>query len=207
MTDYVEITLRRNRGWPWPEDSWGLTPMFGEDGWCRSCGVPQHEQSGSIILQRRGLAAIAGGWVPNWQFDVYCLEKGLAARAAEAFGVGLRPVEWVKRPPGEARQVVIRSTAEPWFNPSELAERISHVHGEASKTCEVCGVTRWLPVGLDILPRPPATAVVGAPAVIACPEWFGVGKRSFRQILWRRDLADFLLAASPRDFKIQDLGW
>lgn len=35
MNDYVEIVLRRNRGWPWPEDSWGLSPMYGEDGWCR----------------------------------------------------------------------------------------------------------------------------------------------------------------------------
>lgn len=206
MTDYVEITLRRNRGWPWPEDSYGLTPMFGADGWCHACGVPRQEQTGSIILQRKGLATIAGGWVPNWQFDVYCLEGALAARTAEVFGVDLRPVEWVKSPPGEAQQVVILSTAEPWFNPSELAERVSRVHGEASKTCEVCGVTRWLPVGMDVLPRPPGTAFVGEPAVVASPEWFGVGKRSFRQILWRRDLADSLIAASPKDFKVQDVG-
>lgn len=32
MNEYVELYLKRNRGWPWPEDSWGLTPMFGEDG-------------------------------------------------------------------------------------------------------------------------------------------------------------------------------
>jgi hypothetical protein len=41
--------------------------------------------------------------------------------------------------------------------------------------------------------------------VVASPEWFGAGKQSFRQILWRRDLADFLVAASPKDFKVQDV--
>ena len=206
MTDYVGITLRRNRGWPWPENSWGLTPMFGADGWCHACGVPRHEQTGSIILQRSGLVTLAGGWVPYWQYDVYCLEASLAAEAAARFGVELRPVEWPRSPAGEVKQIVIRSTADPWFDPSELAERISRVHGEASETCEDCGITRWLPVGMGDLPGPPPTTFAGDPAVVACPEWFGAGARSFRQILWRRDLADFLVAASPKDFTIQDVG-
>lgn len=94
MGEYVEIRLRRNMGWPWPEDSWGLTSMFGEDGWCRSCAVPQHPQTGSIVLQRKDLR-LEGGWVPNWQFDVYCLAGGLALEAAERFGVGL--VQWALR--------------------------------------------------------------------------------------------------------------
>jgi hypothetical protein len=47
------LSLKRNRGWPWPENSYGLTPLFGEDGWCRSCGVPRHPQTGSLILQRK----------------------------------------------------------------------------------------------------------------------------------------------------------
>ena len=203
--DYVEITLHRNRGWPWPDDSWGLTPMFGADGWCHACGVPRHEQTGPIILQRKGFATISGGWVPYWQYDVYCLEGVVAARTAEVFGVDLRPVEWVRSSPGEAQQVVIRATREPWFDPAELAIRVSRVHGEASNTCAVCGVTRWLPVGMDVLPWPLGTALAGEQPVVASPEWFGAGKQSFRQILWRRDLADFLVAACPKDFKVQDL--
>jgi hypothetical protein len=112
----------------------------------------------------------------------------------------------VKSPPGEAQQVVIHSTAEHWCNPSELADRVSRVHGEASKTCEVCGVKRWLPVGMDVLSWPPGATFVGEPPVVASPEWFGDGKQSFRQILWRRDLADFLVEASPKDFTFQNLG-
>lgn len=205
MMEYVAITLRRNRGWPWPEDSWGLTPMFGEDGWCRICGVPMHEQTGSIVLQRSGLSTIAGAWVPYWQYDVYCLEATLAAEAAARFGVELRPVEWPRSPAGEVKQIVIRSTAHPWFNPREIAERVSRVHGEASEYCGACGLKRWLPVGMVDLPVPPPTTFAADPAVVASPEWFGAGAQSFRQILWRSDFADFLVAASPKDFMIQNL--
>lgn len=65
--------------------------MYGEDGWCRTCGVPKHSQTGSLILQRKGLR-IEGAWVPNWQFDVYCVAQPLAAAAQEQFRIDLRPV-------------------------------------------------------------------------------------------------------------------
>jgi hypothetical protein len=39
--------------------------------------------------------------------------------------------------------------------------------------------------------------------VIASPEWFGDGHQSFRQVLVRRELADVIAAASPRDFRVQ----
>lgn len=64
VIEFVEFGLTRNSGWPWPEDSWGLDPMFGEDGWCRSCGVPRRPQSGSLVLQRKGAVA-EGVWIPN----------------------------------------------------------------------------------------------------------------------------------------------
>lgn len=202
MNNYVEIVLRRNRGWPWPEDSWGLTPMFGESGWCRSCGVPKHPQTGSIVLQQKGLK-IEGGWVPNWQFDVYCLAQPLALEARERFKVQLMPVASVSGPNLEASQIFIPSSTTPWFDRSELTRLIAPIHGEASETCGECDVTRWMPVGMDVLPMPPADVFIDQPAVIASPEWFGAGKQSFRQILWRPDIAQFLVASSPKDFKIQ----
>ena len=84
MSEYAELYFKRNRGWPWPEDSWGLTPMFGEYGWCRSCGVPTHPQTGPLVLQRKGMK-VDGGWVPNWQFDAICLERSVAAEASSRF--------------------------------------------------------------------------------------------------------------------------
>jgi hypothetical protein len=58
--------------------------MFGEDGWCHSCGVPKGPQSGSIVLQSKGMR-VEGGWVPNWQFDAICMERSVAEEAASRF--------------------------------------------------------------------------------------------------------------------------
>jgi len=44
-------------------------------------------------------------------------------------------------------------------------------------------------------------------SVLASQEWFGVGKRSFHQIIWRRDVAEFLVTSSPKDFKIEEVNW
>lgn len=207
VTDYVELLLMRNRGWPWPEDSWGLTPMYGADGWCHSCGVPKHEQVGSLVLQGKGLAKAEGAWVPNWRFDAYCLDARTAAAAAEMFSLELLPVLWHgRRTDGDAMQIVARSSAQSWFEHEWLSKITSSVHGVAGATCPDCGVWRWMPVGIADLQLPPEDVFEGDPAVVASPEWFGDGARAFRQILWRRDLAQLLLNAGPCDFKIQEMG-
>lgn len=207
MSNYVELHFHRNRGWPWHEDSWGLTPMYGEDGWCHECGVPKHPQTGSIVLQRRGLT-IVGGWVPYWRFDVYCLEQSLADEARKRFAAELRPVAFPREGGAEASQIVINSSSVPWFDPADLFLATTSIHGEACEKCPVCGVTRWMPVGMEVLPAPPAAALEGQPLVVASPEWFGAGKRSFRAILWRRDFAEFLVGCAPKDFQIQEkINW
>lgn len=177
--------------------------MFGADGWCRVCGVPQHPQSGSIVLQSRGLT-VSGGWVPFWQYDVYCLEAGFRAEAEADFGLSFRTV---RAPKGEldALQVVIDSSPQPWFDADVLEKIIAPIHGEASEECVVCGIVRWMPVGMDILPPPSAEVLASNPPVVASPEWFGAGYRSFRQIVWRRDVAEFLLGVGPKDFRIHEL--
>jgi len=206
MADYVELTLRRNRGWPWPEESWGLTPMYGADGWCHSCGVPKHEQVGSLVLQGKGMAKAEGAWVPNWLFDAYCLDARTADAAVERFSLELLPVLWHgRRPDGDAMQIVARSSAQSWFEPEWLSKLTSSVHGVAGATCPDCRVWRWMPVGMEDLQLPPANVFKGDPAVVASPEWFGDGAQAFRQILWRRDLAQLLLKVSPRDFKLQEV--
>ena len=122
--DFVDLELRRNRGWPWPEESYGLTPMYGEDGWCRSCGVPKRTESGSLILQRRAFGPVEGAWVPNWLFDVICLERSVAERAKEAgFALPLLPVEWHGLPPGDAVQIVPPIVGERWFDVDDLRVR------------------------------------------------------------------------------------
>src|ERR1041385_8225879 len=140
MRDFVALELRRNRGWPWPEDSFGLSPMHGEDGWCRSCGVPRRPQSAPIILQQRGFGDVTGAWVPNWQFDALCLEASLAAEAARRFDLPLLEVEWHGEPPGTAMQIVAPTVGEDWFDADELRQKTEARHGASGAHCTECAV-------------------------------------------------------------------
>ncbi|MEU0091068.1 hypothetical protein [Kribbella sp. NPDC006257] len=46
---------------------------------------------------------------------------------------------------------------------------------------------------------------LGDTDIAASPEWFGDGWKAFREVLVRRELAELLVAESPRDFKIQEV--
>ena len=200
MNDYVELHLKKNRTWPWPEDSFGLTPMFGEEGWCRSCGVPKREQHGPLILQARKQSA-TGAWVPYWQYDIICVEARLGIVLCDRFGINLREVEWRGTAPGPAFQLVIPVGAEPWYDPKELAASAEARHGTTGAECPECSVWRWMPLVPELMP--PRRWIPGAdtPPVVASPEWFGDGLNSFRLILLRRDLAETIAKTSPRDFE------
>lgn len=205
MSDFVELYLKRNRGWPWPEDSWGLTPMFGDDGWCHACGVPQRPQCGSLVLQRKGLARVEGAWVPNWQFDALCLERSLAEAVADRFAVELLPIAWHGTPPGVAEQIVAPSVSDAWFDPGELREAAIAQHDVAGQVCAECGVWRWMPLAFGTLPQLRITPPLSEVDIAASPEWFGDGWNSYRQILVRRELAELLAGASPKDFRIREV--
>ena len=204
MTEYVQLYWKRNRGWPWPEDSWGLTPMFGADGWCHSCGVPRHPQTGSIVFERKGMV-VEGGWVPNWQFDVICVESAVAERAASRFDLDLRQVHWHATAPGEAVQIVVPTVGSSRFDQDELRDKAIETHSVAGAACPDCGIWRWMPLAFGFLPPLRVTPELDGVDVAASPEWFGDGKKAFRQVLVRRGLAELLAAASPRDFKVQEV--
>jgi hypothetical protein len=212
--EFVELSPKRNRGWPWPEDSFGLTPMYGADGWCRSCGVPQRSQCGSLVLQRKSFK-VHGAWMPNWQFDVICLDAALADEIAGKFRVDLMDVKWHASFPGQARQIIAPTVGRDWFDADQLRGRVLAEHGRSGAACAACGMWRWLPLAFE--PLPPLTKESLPPLrdapefeefdVIASPEWFGDGWVAFRQILVRRELASMIVAASPRDFRIVEPSW
>jgi hypothetical protein len=214
VRDFVELSPKRNRGWPWPEDCWGLTPMYGEDGWCRSCGVPRRSQCGSLVLQRKSFK-VHGAWMPYWQYDAICLEAALADEIAGRFRVDLIDVEWHASSAGHAKQIVAPTVGDVWFDPDELRKRALAQHGTPGAACPDCGMWRWLPLGFE--PTLPGRKQVLPPLrevpefehfdVIASPEWFGDGMSAFRQILVRRDVASMISAASTRDFRIVEPRW
>ncbi len=209
MTEFVELYLKRNRGWPWPEDSWGMTPMYGEDGWCRSCGTPLHAQTGSLVLQRKGMARVEGSWIPNWQFNAVCLGPQLAGIADRFPELQLLPVQWRgTAPQGRCLQIVAPTATEPWFDEEELRAKVIARHGSAGNRCAGCGTWRWFPLGLDALPplQVDPETLADTP-LVAGPDWFGDGWNSFHELLVRRDLAELLAAASPRDFGVNEVRW
>jgi len=205
VKEFVHLSLKRNRAWPWPEASWGLDAMYGETGWCHSCGTPLHEQSGSLTLQAGGQSPVHGAWVPNWRFDAICLEKSLADRASAEFRVDLKPIAWRRKVIGAAMQIVARTVGSEWFDPNELRQRAIARHGSAGAECRECRVWRWLPLPFDQLPTVRPGPDWERYDVLASPEWFGDGKRSSRDVLVRRGLAELIAAASPKDFKIKEI--
>lgn len=97
------------------------------------------------------------------------------------------------------------STAEAWFDPDELRAAAVAEHGVAGATCAECGVWRWMPLAFEMLPALRISASWAEADIVASPEWFGAGMRSFREILVRRQLAEILAAASPKDVKVRKL--
>jgi hypothetical protein len=193
--------LRRNRGYPWPEDSYGMDPMFGPDGWCHSCGIPKVPQRGSIVLQRSTKSKFDGAWVPHWQYDAWCLSEQVTQAARERFDLGLMPVEWKGPGTGRAWQIVAPAAGETCFDSDALAAAAVAKHGEPGGSCPECGTWRWFPLDYQELPAVALPSTVDLD-VFACPEWFGAGKQAYRQTLFRRPLAELLVEASPRDFKV-----
>jgi len=180
--------------------------MFGEDGWCHKCEVPRRAQCGSLVLQARGWGSVAGAWVPHFQPDAYCLEGSLAERiAAAGFALSLLPIVWHGRPPGSAVQIVVPTIGEAWFDPDELRARTVARHGAPGKSCAECGVWRWYGLNWDQMPPYRHPTMPEDVHVAASPEWFGSGGLAFRQFIFRRELAEMIVAASPRDFKVREI--
>src|SRR5260370_16365210 len=118
--DFVRLDLKGNRAWPWRGVSWGLDSMSGPDGWCRSCGITLHEQTGPLTLQARGMSPVQGAWVPNWRFDTICVESTLGARLSNVYRLEMRPIAWYRNVKGQALQIVVPTVEPAWFASAAL---------------------------------------------------------------------------------------
>lgn len=201
--DFVYLHLKRNRGWPSPDDSWGLSPMFGDDGWCRSCGMPLREQCGPLTMRRAGMARPEGAWVPNWRFDALCVSSELST-LLETYDLDLRPIAWASGGDAPASQVVLPTVQGTWFDPEELYERTVARHGIAGGDCAACGRWRWMPLPLAELPPFVGDREMEVDAA-ASPEWFGAGHQSYRRFMLRRNLAQLIADESPKDFVVVEI--
>lgn len=212
---FVSLSAKRNRGWPWPEDSWGLDPIYGPDGWCRSCGTPNRTQIGSLVLQRRGMKTEVPAWSPNWRFDAYCFSPGIANELAARFALEFRPIRWRSPQSHEAMQLVLPEPQISFFDQAQLTSRLEKQHGKAGAACDTCGIWRWFPLGFEPVPPmytealPPVrheVRLLNDPIAVS-REWFGDGCRSLREVLFAAEIAEIVVTASPRDFEIVEPTW
>lgn len=153
--------------------------------------VPRRGRVGSLVLQRKDLTVVEA-WVPYWQYNAICLKRSVAEEAASRFGLELRTVEWPRTPAGEARQIVVPTVGDAWFDPDELRQKVIAKHGTAGATCSECSTWRWMPLGLGSCRRCRSKSGLGDADIAASPEWFGDGWNAFREILVRRELAEFI---------------
>src|SRR5260370_16932686 len=150
--DFVRLDLKRNRAWPWPEDSWGLDSMYGPDGWCRSCGIPLHEQTGPLTLQARGMSPVQGAWVPNWRFDTICVESTLGARLSNVYRLEMRAIAWYRNVKGQALQIVVPTVEPAWFDSAAL-RRAPLAHPVTPlQNCPAFPAATWIPFSSTQLP-------------------------------------------------------
>ncbi|MFC4139469.1 hypothetical protein ACYEXT_00565 [Microbacterium sp. MAH-37] len=146
---------------------------------------------------------MTGVWAPNWLFDVICMEKSIGDELVRRADVQLREVAWHRSPLGDALQLMFASTAEHWFDEDELTRQTSARHGVSGTTCAECGRWKWMPLSADLLPPVRVREGLRDVAIAASPEWFGDGGVAYREVLVRRDLAEFLHETSPRDFDLK----
>lgn len=141
--DWVALSSRFTPGWPWPEDSYGLGPMYGDDGWCRGCGTPFGEQTGSLVMQG-GKFSKAGVWMPNWLFDVVCVSALVADEIRGRFDVTLREVTKPRTGPTGVQQLIPVRTRDAWYQQHDLGRAVRSRHSRDSgaqtgATCARCG--------------------------------------------------------------------
>lgn len=202
---WVGLTTRFTSGWPWPEESYGLDPMFGAGGWCHQCGTPLRAQSGSLIIQGRKFPT-ANVWMPNWIFDAICVSADVATEISERFSIASREVHKPRQSVTGVVQLLPAVTEELWYDPDRLSTAVRARHREydgdrVGTRCSACSRWKWLPVSEGEAPIQPSSLNAESD-LIASPEVFGDGLSAFRHLLFRKPLAEILVAANPRTWSV-----
>lgn len=208
-SQWVALTTRFTPGWPWPENSYGMDPRYGEDGWCRGCGTPLREQVGPLTIHGSKFPS-SPVWMPNWTGDVVCVSAEVAAEIQRRLAVQLRDVHTPRQGATGAMQVIPSVTRGDWYDRDDLAKAIVARHGrwngdQIGNTCESCDRWKWLPISDDEATIRSSSLNDDLGDVIASPEDFGDGLNSFKHLLFKRPLGAFLAAAHPKHWSVVEV--
>ena len=199
--DFVALTSRFTSGWPWPESSYGLDPMYGPKGWCHECGIPQVPRLGGMVLQASKFPTSAF-WVPNWRYDALCVRLDDAVDVISDFDLTTIEVSTPRGAGTGVVQLVPEVAQAPWFNHFALSSRVRARHRSLGSDCPSCRNWRWLPLKSE--EYPPAS-IASTAAFVASAEWFGAGVRSMHELRFLRPLAKALVALNPRVWSIVEV--
>lgn len=206
---WARLEPRFTPGWPWPENSFGLDPMYGVDGWCHACGTPLREPTGPLVMQGSKFPK-AAAWTPNWRFDSVCVSADLAAQIADRFSVAFGEVHTPRTGDTGVRHILPTQTSCNWYD-AEYLDRAVRVNpfsfgppqrDRAGATCEDCQRWRWMSWAGDEAPVNRG-ALETDRDVIASPEIFGDGWKTFRHLLFRQPLAQLIATSAPRLWDLQ----
>ncbi|MDR6173388.1 hypothetical protein QE364_003988 [Nocardioides zeae] len=207
MESYRELTTRRTEiGTPMPLESFGMDPMFGLDDWCRHCGTARSDQWGSLVLHSWKRKRMPRGWTTK-HGEWLCIDGEAASVVAEAVpDVRLEPVMWHAGNRGPCYQVVPRIDQRRWFSDSAIAgAALRRGHPSPGRRCDACGLFRWFPVELDLLPLDEVPGLEDP--VVASPEVYGDGWTYLRHTVYRADLAEVLTDATDGELTFEPAGY
>ena len=103
--------------------------MYGDTGWCRSCGAALVPQCGDLVVQGKKFPS-AEVWMPNWCFDAFCVSASVAEEIQHRFAVSLRDVLTPRKGPTGVEQMLPALTEPPWHDPADLRRAVLARHGE-----------------------------------------------------------------------------
>lgn len=206
---WARLSARFTPGWPWPEESWGMDPMYGPEGWCHACGTPVHEPTGPLVMQGRKFPT-AEAWTPNWLFDTVCISASLAAHIDDRFDVAFGEVHKPRTGDTGVRYLIPEQTVDSWYD-AEFLDREVRVNrfsfgppqrDSAGATCAKCHKWRWMPWAGGGAPVH-AAAICADSDVLASPEIFGDGSMTYRHLLFRLPLAQLIASSAPRLWNLE----
>jgi hypothetical protein len=148
-------------------------------------------------------------WVPNWRFDCVGVSAEIAAEVVRRFHVPMRDVLKPKGVATGVMQLLPTLCTTPWYDEALLRAAVHARHERHSgkrvgARCPECQRWRWLPISVGELPIK-GDSLGESGDMLASPEIFGDGWKTFRHLLYRRPLGEFLANAAPRAWSVVEL--
>lgn len=191
--EWLTIERTNYQGYPQPETGW-LQKRPNYQNYCSQCGV--YEQVGSFFLKKEP-ALRNNDFVSLFWTSAVLAKREIFDSLIEKHIVGFQQVDVLlqktKTPSTIVAQMIPTVTARPGLTATD---------GFTGKTCDSCGVTKYLPVKKGKLRLQKNFAPEGID-IIATHEWFGDGAMAFREILVSQRVAKLAIKQKWKGIRLK----